>query len=82
MRKFGDLRDWLMCRQRWMRYPTATSFVFGSDFSSEIVEIERAVGFADIDRRMTTPFFFESAPRCDIGVMIQRGTTISSPAVS
>src|SRR6266403_2488349 len=77
-------RAGVMCQFRYLRngidgsdgvrsVANSDEFCFWGDFSSEIVEIERAVGFADIDLPDDDTLFFESTPRRDIGIMIQRG---------
>jgi hypothetical protein len=46
---------------------------FCSDFLFQVVEIEGAVRFVDIDLADDYAFFFQRAPGGDVGVVIKRG---------
>ncbi len=73
VREFRDLRDWVDGANSVGCVPDGDEFCFCGDFSPEIVEVQRAVGFANIDLPDDDTLFFQSAPRRDIGIMIQRG---------
>jgi len=55
---------------------------FGGNLSLQIIHIQRAIRFANIDLLDHHAFFFQRAPRRDVCVVVQRVTTISSPGFS
>ncbi len=73
MREFRDLRNRIDSADGVRSVADSDEFRFCSDLSFQIVEIERAIGFADIDLPDNDAFFFESAPGGNVGIMVQRG---------
>ncbi len=73
VREFCDLGNGIDGADSVRSVTDSDEFRFCVDLSFQIIEIERAVGFADIDLPDDDAFFFKSAPWGDVGIMIQRG---------
>ncbi len=73
VRELGDFGDGIDGADGVGGVTDGDEFCFARDFFAQVVEIERAVGIVNIGLTDDDAFFFERAPRRDVGVVIERG---------